>query len=294
MLKVKVASKTLQRLQKSVPKFKKILQQARKRDINEANTVTIVTDMLEEIFGFDKYSEVSREYVIQKTYCDLAVKSGKGVEYLIEVKAIGLSLKASHLKQAVNYASREGVEWVILTNGIKWEIYKVTLDERVRHNKVIDFDFTQLDMRKLEDQESLFPLCKRGVKKEAMEEMYKFRQLVNKYTISAAMLSEPVIKAIKAVLKKAGAGMKIDNNTIEQVIKEQVLKLEIAESQEMKDMQKTLRKTSSKPPTPKKSKSKQDVAADPGAGVTTDTSTAEGDSNPHSWPESGSDESPTQ
>ena len=67
--------------------------------------------MLEQIFGFDKYSEITREFVIQGTYCDLAIKTGKAVDYLIEVKAIGLSLRDSHLKQAVNYASREGI-WV--------------------------------------------------------------------------------------------------------------------------------------------------------------------------------------
>ena len=39
----------------TVPKFKKILQSAMERDVNESDTVTIVTDMLEEIFGFDNY-----------------------------------------------------------------------------------------------------------------------------------------------------------------------------------------------------------------------------------------------
>ena len=115
------------RLNLAVPKFKKILTDSKERDVNESDTVTIITDMLEEIFGFDKYTDITREYAIQGTYCDLAIKTGKMVDYLIEVKAIGLDLKDNHLKQAVNYASREGIKWVVLTNGILWQIHRVTL-----------------------------------------------------------------------------------------------------------------------------------------------------------------------
>jgi hypothetical protein len=67
----------------AIPKFKKILEQARERDVNESDTVTIITDILEEVFGFDKYNEITREYAIQGTYCDLAIKTNKKIEYLI-------------------------------------------------------------------------------------------------------------------------------------------------------------------------------------------------------------------
>jgi len=82
-----VPTAVAKRLITAVPKFKKVLTSARERDINESDTVTIVTDMLDEIFGFDKYSEITKEYCIQGTYCDLAIKSGKRIEYLLEVKA---------------------------------------------------------------------------------------------------------------------------------------------------------------------------------------------------------------
>tara|TARA_B110000977_G_scaffold80244_1_gene107451 strand:- start:1082 stop:1210 length:129 start_codon:yes stop_codon:yes gene_type:complete len=41
--------------------------------------------MLKDIFSFEKYSDITGKYAIQGTYCGLAVKCGKGVEYLIEV-----------------------------------------------------------------------------------------------------------------------------------------------------------------------------------------------------------------
>ncbi|MEJ2031655.1 MAG: hypothetical protein P8Y63_01130 [Deltaproteobacteria bacterium] len=37
------------------------------------HTVTLFTDMLAEIYGYDKYPEITSEYVIRSTYCVLAV-----------------------------------------------------------------------------------------------------------------------------------------------------------------------------------------------------------------------------
>lgn len=56
-----ISPTVVKRLSSSVPKFQKILKRAKENDINEADTVTIITDILEEVFGFDKYSEVTRE-----------------------------------------------------------------------------------------------------------------------------------------------------------------------------------------------------------------------------------------
>ncbi len=127
---------TSKRIASVVPKFKKVLEQAREQDVNESDTVTIITDILEEVFGFDKYTEITREYAIQGTYCDLAIRIGKKVEYLIEVKAIGIELKDTHLRQAFSYASQEGIKWVVLTNGIMWQIYRVTIGGSSRVHKV--------------------------------------------------------------------------------------------------------------------------------------------------------------
>jgi len=82
--------------------------------------------MLSEIFGYDKYSEITSEFSIRSTYCDLATKLNGKLELLIEVKAIGLELKDTYVKQAVDYAANQGVDFVVLTNGLLWKAFKVT------------------------------------------------------------------------------------------------------------------------------------------------------------------------
>ncbi len=233
---------TLKRLISTVPRFKKILSQASGRDVNESDTVTIVTDMLQEVFGYDKYQEITREYAIQGTYCDLAIKTNGKVDYLIEVKAIGLDLKESHMRQAIGYASREGIKWVVLTNGLKWEIHRVSLENKVVNEKVFELDFLEINPRKSDDQEKLFILCKRGVAKDLMDELYQHKQSVNRYTVGALIISEPVISAIKRELRKFKSGLKVSDEEIQTMVKEEILKRDLIESEAAQEAKKSIRK----------------------------------------------------
>ncbi len=254
----KIPAITSKRIAASIPKFRKVLEQARERDVNESDTVTIITDILEEVFGFDKYTEITKEYCIQGTYCDLAIKTAKKIEYLIEVKAIGISLKDNHVRQAVTYASQEGIKWVVLTNGISWELYRVTLDNKVVSTKLLEFDFTTVNPRKNEDLEMLFLLCKRGVQKDLIDEFYEFRQSVNRYTIGAVLLSDPVVNSIRKELRSIKEGLKVSNEEIEELLKNEVIKRDLIESEPAKEALKNVIKLAKK-----RSRSKSKPAPSP-------------------------------
>jgi len=62
------------RLSASLKKFQPVLAASKARDDGEGDTVIIVTDMLDEVFGYDKYADVTAEYAIRGTYCHLATK----------------------------------------------------------------------------------------------------------------------------------------------------------------------------------------------------------------------------
>src|SRR5687767_1936945 len=112
-----IPGRVSERLAGGLKRFQPILTSAKSRDVNESDTSMIVTDVLAEIYGYDKYSEVTRELCIRGTFCDLATRIDGKFQMLIEVKAIGLELKDGHVKQAVDYAANQGIEWVALTNG---------------------------------------------------------------------------------------------------------------------------------------------------------------------------------
>lgn len=97
-----IPKKVSERIMAGIKRFQPILASAKARDVGEADTVTIVKDMLADVFGYDKYAEITSEFSIRGTYCDLATKLDGEVQTLIEVKAIGLELKEQHVKQAVD------------------------------------------------------------------------------------------------------------------------------------------------------------------------------------------------
>ena len=97
---VNISNKIQNRFVSGIKKFQPILASAKLKDINESDTVVIIADMFSEIFGYDKYLEITTEHIIKKTYCDLAIKLDGKVKLLVEAKAIGLELKSEHTKQA--------------------------------------------------------------------------------------------------------------------------------------------------------------------------------------------------
>ena len=88
-----IPKKVTERFVKAVPRFQKVLQLAKDRDVNESDTVSVLNDIFGEVFRYDKYLEVTSELAIRGTYCDLALKVEDKIQFLVEAKAIGIELK---------------------------------------------------------------------------------------------------------------------------------------------------------------------------------------------------------
>ena len=229
-----IPKKVADRLTKQVGPFQRVLRNAKDRDVNESDTVTIVVDMLAAVFGYDKFLEVTSEQLIKGTYCDLAVKIDGKIKFLIEVKAIGLTLKENHLHQAISYGANEGIDWVVLTNGTCWEIYKLRFEKPIACDLVCRFDFLELNARKQDDQSQLFLLCKEGISKAAIEDFHDQVQIVNRFIIGATLLTEPVLNAIRRELRGLfdgvkGTKVKVTKEDIGEILVADVLKRDIVE-----------------------------------------------------------------
>ncbi len=243
---VAIPKKTIERLNKAVGKFQKVLNIAKGRDVNEADTVSIVGDMLAEVFGFDKYLEVTSEFAIRNTYCDLAIKVNEKIQYIIEVKAIGIELNKHHLRQAVEYGANHGVQWVVLTNGISWEIHRIRFEKPISYDLICSFNFLEINPKKTEDQDKLFLLCKKGISSEARKDYYEYVQCVNRFMIGAIILGDATVNTIKRELKKLSSGLKIENLEIEKILQNEVLKRDILEGDEASKAKGRLKRLQSK------------------------------------------------
>lgn len=238
-----IPKKVSDRLNSRLRPFQTILKSASDRDVNESDTVTIVVDMLADLFGFDKYSEITKEYCIKATYCDLAIKLDGKLVMLIECKAIGIPLKENHTSQAINYAANHGADWVMLTNGAIWRLYKVTFSQPIGQELVMEVDMFNCNPRSQAHAESLYVLTKEGIQKDAILEYHAQRQATDKFCVAAVLQSDPILKALRKELRLLAPGVNIDMDEVKAVLTKEVLKREVQESDKAAEATKRVNRT---------------------------------------------------
>jgi hypothetical protein len=205
----------------------------------------IVTDVLADIFGYDKYSEVTRELCIRGTFCDLATRIDGKFQMLIEVKAIGLELKDAHAKQAVDYAANQGVEWVALTNGNLWRVFRVIFAKPIDAELVLDIDLLELNPKNGNDLESLFLLTRESMLKSGLYAYHDHLQATNKFYLAAVVLSDPVLETVRRELRRL-SDARIELDDLRDALKQEVIKREVIEGEKAESARKKVAKAAGK------------------------------------------------
>jgi hypothetical protein len=271
----KLPSKVSDRIIAGIKRFQPILAAAKSRDVGESDTVTIVVDILAEVFGYDKFLEITSEHAIRGTFCDLATKIDGVLQMLIEVKAIGIELKEIHVKQAVDYAANQGVDWVVLTNGVTFRIYKVTFAKPISAEIVIEIDFAALNAKNAKDVESLYLFCKEGWIKSVLGEYDRQKRALSRYYIGAMVLSDPVLQVLRRELRRMFPDIRVEVEEIKSVLTSDVMKREVMEGEKADDARKRIAKSFNKvlkDKAAKKDESDPDSEGDDSDSVTTEIS----------------------
>ncbi|HVG25376.1 MAG TPA: type I restriction enzyme HsdR N-terminal domain-containing protein [Thermoanaerobaculia bacterium] len=213
--------------------------------MNESDTSMIVTDMLADIYGYDKYSEVTRELAIRGTYCDLATRIDGKFQMLIEVKAIGLELRDAHAKQAIDYAANQGVEWVALTNGQMWKVFRVIFAKPIDAELVLDIDLLGLSPKNSGDLECLFLLTRESMLKSGLYAYHDHLQATNKFYLAAVVLSDTVLDTVRRELRRV-SDAKIELEELREALKLEVIKREVIEGEKADGARKKVTKAAGK------------------------------------------------
>jgi hypothetical protein len=228
----KVPSKVESRIREALKRYQPVVDQARARDVGEADTSTLVKDVLADLFGYDKYSEITAEFQIKGTYCDLAIKIDGKLALLVEVKAANLELKEAHIKQAVDYAANQGVEWVILTNAQTWQVYKVSFGQPITSELLMTLQFCTLNTKADSDLEALFLLTREAQGKSLLDEYHEQKQALSRFTVGAVLLSEPLLMGIRRELKRISPDVRIELDEIQRVLSGEVIKRDVLEGEQ--------------------------------------------------------------
>ncbi len=227
-----VPKRVADRITATLKVYQGVLSQQRDRDVSEADTVTIIKDLLADLFGYNKYAELTSECSIRGTFCDLAVKLDGKLSFLIEVKAIGVGLKDGHVKQAIDYAANQGVEWVALTNGVEWRLFRVLFQKPIDKQEVAQFNLLQMSARNKADLDTLHLLTREGFSKSALADYTDRKEATSRYMLAAILLgSEPVKTALRREIRRVSEIL-VEPEVIEHMLREEVLKRDAIEGPE--------------------------------------------------------------
>lgn len=194
----------IDQVQEAIKRYIQPLEALRARDANEGDTRMVVTDMLCEGLDYDKFKDLTTEYMVKQDFADYGVRIDKQMVAFIEVKRISQKLNERHLRQVLMYAVNEGVEWMVLTNGAVWQAYHLTGGLPV----VVDLAF-EVDLlgpaTLAEKTELMFLLHKEALKRRRIDEIWRHRAATEPGALLDLILSESVLDELrKEVRRKTG------------------------------------------------------------------------------------------
>lgn len=237
-----ISARVAERISTQLKKYQSILADAHARDVSESDTVVIVADMLVDVLGYKKYVEVTTEHAIRGTYVDLAVKVGAELRFLVEVKAIGATLKEGHVKQAIDYGANNGIEWIVLTNGATWRIYKIHFKQPIDRSLVSEFDVLNTSHKAVHVVECLGYLSREGFEQSSMTAFYQQRQATSKFALAALLVSEPPLSALRREIRRLSPGCRIEVEDLRFALQNDVIKRDLFDGDDAKQASDFLKK----------------------------------------------------
>jgi predicted type IV restriction endonuclease len=237
-----VPARFSERAKTAIRRYQKVLESAKKRDVNESDTSVIVKDMLSDILGYDKYEDITTELAVRSTFCDLAIKVKGRLQYLIEVKSIGTDLKDNHLRQAIEYGSREGVEWVLLTNGAVWQAHRIRFEQPIDHDLVFEVNLIDGVEKPSEIVEKLYLISKDAGNASQIDLYWKHKEATSRYVVAQLLLGELSLAMLRRQLRTLFPGLKVAEAEIDRLLRVEVLKREALEGDKAVAAEKIVRR----------------------------------------------------
>jgi predicted type IV restriction endonuclease len=199
-------------ISRPLKKFLPHLLQAQRDNLNEADTVQRLIKVFEEVLGYDSLTEISRETQMKNKYVDVALKVDGVTRLLVEAKAAGVTLRDRHIEQAQSYASRNNYQWVLLTNGVVWQLYHLTFEEGIEYERAFVADLS--DTENFAKSASLIAfLHRQAIKKSEHEEFWQKHKALGPSSIASALFHDTVLRLVRREIRRK-EGILIDSEDL--------------------------------------------------------------------------------
>ncbi len=218
----------LENLRTYVRKFAKPLRELVDRDANEGDTRLLVTDMLCDAMGYDKYEDLTTEYSVRGEFADYGIRIDKQLVAFVEVKRAAQNLNAKHLRQVETYAVKEGVEWMILTNGRVWAVYHLASPAGAPIETSLLMQVDLLDDSTVNAKAAqLFYLHKSAMRHDKITELWHQRAATAPSALVEVLLSDSVLDELRKEVRRR-SGYNPELSALAATLKESVIRAELA------------------------------------------------------------------
>lgn len=198
-------------IRKPLKKLLPHLLKAKADNLNEADTVQRIIKVLEEVLGYDAMEDITRETSVKDRFCDVGLKVDGTLRLLVEAKSAGTELRDRHTEQAQNYAAHANIKWVLLTNGVAWNLYHLTFGDGIE--PVLAFSVDLSDGVTDKAAELLALLHRQAVKKGELEYYWEHRVALSPASIGRALFTEEALRFIRREIRRR-EGISIDEEDL--------------------------------------------------------------------------------
>jgi len=170
-------------------------------DLDESATRLMINTFLTDLLGYAELEEIRTEHMISGAYADYVIQVDRKKHLVVEVKAIQIDLSDNHLRQAVGYAANEGIDWVLLTNGRSFEVYRVIFKKPVTYKRLFAFDLRDASVLK-DASEGLILLHKKFLTHGELDAFWKRFQALEPNNLCKYLYSTDIIRFLRRILKR--------------------------------------------------------------------------------------------
>ncbi len=258
----KVPAKYKKAIDQELKKFLPLISnlQAKGKKSTEEDARILLNDILSYVLGYDKYNELKTEMRERNDRIDYVVKLSEGAnsrknnkyDFVIEAKAAYIELSQTYVDQTLSYCLKLGIDFFILTNAVKWQLYKVKRSKNAPDAILIyevDFGANNSSESLAED---FYLFSKASYLNGDWMSVVEVAKATNVEDVVAVLLSDKIIKSITKEIQNQ-SGVRVSEDLVKDLVENQIVKSSVEAVN-----RKLLKKINKKPIVKKKSKKKSE------------------------------------
>lgn len=204
---------------------------AKGKSSTEEDARILLNDILHSVLGYNKFNELKTEMRDKNGRIDYVVKLTDGpnkgkperFDFVIEAKAVNVELNQIVVDQTLTYCLTSGVDYFVLTNAYKWQLFKVKRQGKTPsairiHEVILNVKTNMEDLA-----EEFYLFSRASFLNSDWKNVAEVTQATRTEDVVAVLLCDKVIHSIARELTNEH-DVKVDDESVRDILEKHILK----------------------------------------------------------------------